>query len=119
MNSYSSLRPLQYEVGPVVCGDRGGCATSRQTIPGRHRRRRQRPATPLDRRFFGILLTRVDGRSILSWGKVSKTLRFGLYVFRIRDIFIRILRSVHWIPDPDPAFLVSGFEEANKNKFFF
>ncbi len=44
-------------------------------------------------------------------------------MFRIHDVLIRILGSVHWIknldidPDPDPA-LLSGFQDA-KIFFFF
>jgi hypothetical protein len=35
------------------------------------------------------------------------------------DIFIRIriLGSIHWITDPDPALFASGFQETNKKKF--
>ncbi len=29
-----------------------------------------------------------------------------------------MLGSVHWITDPDPAILVSGFQDANKSLFF-
>ncbi len=41
-------------------------------------------------------------------------------VFRILDILvrIRILRSVHLISGPDPAFFVSDFQDGNKKSFF-
>jgi hypothetical protein len=37
-------------------------------------------------------------------------------MFQIRDILIliRTLGSVHWISEQDPAFIVSGFQDANK-----
>jgi hypothetical protein len=38
--------------------------------------------------------------------------------FRSSDPFesgsTTLLRSVHWITAPDPAFLLSGFQDANK-----
>ncbi len=45
---------------------------------------------------------------------------FPAAVFRIRDILrrIRILGSVHWVPDSNPALSVSGFQETNKNTVY-
>jgi hypothetical protein len=42
-------------------------------------------------------------------------------VFRIRDILIRIriLGSVHWITDPDPALFGSVFQNGNNQKITF
>ncbi len=42
-------------------------------------------------------------------------------VFRIRDILIRIriLGSVHWITDPDPALFGSVFKDGNNQKITF
>ncbi len=41
--------------------------------------------------------------------------------FRIRDILIRIriLGSVHWITDPDPALFGSVFQDGNNQKITF
>ncbi len=51
---------------------------------------------------------------------VSHIYLLFLSVFQIPDILIRIriLGSVHWITDSDPALFVSGFQDANKNNFF-
>jgi hypothetical protein len=58
--------------------------------------------------------------------RLSPISGYVVAVFRIRDIWIRIqiLGSVHWVADPDldpasgHALFFSGFQDANKNKFF-
>ncbi len=41
-------------------------------------------------------------------------------MLRIREFLrrVRILGSVHWLTDPDPALFVIGFQNANKIRFF-
>jgi hypothetical protein len=38
----------------------------------------------------------------------------------IRDILVRSGSAdpYHWLTDPDPALFVSGFQDANKTKYF-
>jgi hypothetical protein len=40
-------------------------------------------------------------------------------MFRIREVLVGIRISVHWITDPDPAYLFSGFQEDDKIIIFF
>jgi hypothetical protein len=58
--------------------------------------------------------------AMLCYAMLCDAMHVESSVFRICDIFIRIriLGSVHGIPDPDPALFSSGFLFSNKNKFF-